>query len=315
MIELARCKECGGDTVFSCGEIVCTNCGLVLAESVTFDTDLPCSQKYSPAGSKVLDHAEIGSQPYFVGGLGAYIGFDRSFYFRDRRGKPLPVESQRLYAHLKAAYDRQNRFRGYETTYRCFCALNRVAESLRLPRTIRRRAAYLFRKAIASQRTVERETSLVLMGYCMLLAIREFDRTAPSKIKEIAAAFQKIGHRVKPKTIARVGSEYRDLLTPRQGPLRSEDYMGRILDRVVSDKRVLEELRRLSMNPFEYRKDITQVIVSILSRIKAPERGKESIRLCSLNNLRCRSKSCEADESEADIHAEDYRRDSRGCGV
>jgi transcription initiation factor TFIIIB Brf1 subunit/transcription initiation factor TFIIB len=208
-----------------------------------------------------------------VGGLGAYIGFDRSFYFRDRRGKPLPAESQRLYAHLKAAYDGQSRFKGYETTYRCFCALNRVAEILRLPRTIRRKAAYLFRKAIADQRTVEGETSLVLMGYCILLAMREFDRTTPSRIKEIAAAFQKIGHRVKPKSIARVGSEYRDLLTPRQGPLRSEDYVGRILDRVVSDRRILEELRRLSTNPFEYRQNITAVIVKILSRIKAPERG------------------------------------------
>ncbi len=273
MMELARCKECGGDTIHSNGEVVCTNCGLVLSESVTFDVDPPCNQKHSPAFSRVWDQTEIGSQPYFVGGLGAYIGFNRSFFFKDRRGKPLPAESQHLFAHLKAAYDGQNRFRGYETTYRCFCALNRVAEILKLPKMIRRRAAYLFRKAIANRRVAEGETSLVLIGYCILLAIREFDRTAPSRIKEIATAFQKIGHRVTSKSIVRVGSEYRDLLTPGQRPTRSEDYLGRILDRVVSDKRVLEELKRLSTKPFEYRRSITPVLAKLLGRINAAERG------------------------------------------
>jgi len=272
-MELAQCKECGGKTLLSNGEIVCTKCGLVHEETSTFDIDHPFHQRCSQAFSRILDHAEIGSRPYFLGGLGAYIDFDRTFFFRDRRGRPLTPEKQRLFAHLKAAYDVQDRFRGHETTYRCFCSLNRVAEILKLPKTIRRRAAYLFRKAIRSQRRVKRGTSLVLMGYCILLATREFDRTSPSRIREIAEAFQKLGHRVTAKAIVRVGSEYRDLLVPRQYPLRSEDYLGKILDRVVSDKRILHKLRRLSIEPFEYQKSMISVCNTLLKGISGAERG------------------------------------------
>jgi len=223
--------------------------------------------------SRILSQNEIGSRPYFVGGLGAYIGFNKSFFFKDRNGRPLPKDRQHLFGHLKATYDGQNRFRGHETTYRCFCSLNRVAEIMRFPKVVSRRAAYLFRKAIRSQRKVKGATSLVLMGYCVLLATREFDRTIPSRIQEIATAFRRLGHRVTAKSILRLGTEYRDLLVVRQQPFRSEDYLGRILDKVVSDEQVLHRIGQVSIDPLEYQQRMILVSSELLGRINGAERG------------------------------------------
>ncbi len=272
-MEFTRCKECGGEIVSSQSEIVCTRCGLVLRESHTLDVDPLFNKEHSPRHSKNLSQNEIGSRPYFVGGLGAYIGFDKSFFFKDRNGRPLPEDRQQLFTHLKATYDGQNRHRGYETTYRCFCSLNRVTEIMRLPKAISRRAAYLFRKAMKNQRKVKGGTSLILMGYCLFLATREFDRTIPSRIRDIATAFQRLGHRVTVRSILKIGLEYRDLLVVRQEPFRSEDYLRRILDKVVSDKQVLYKLKQASIDPLEYRYKMVSVCSNLLERINGAERG------------------------------------------
>lgn len=270
---MVRCKECGGETVSSQGEIVCTHCGLVIGESHTLYVDSLFNKGRSPFDSRILGQNEIGSRPYFVGGLGAYIGFNRSFFFKDRNGRPLSEDKQHLFGHLKATYDRQNRFRGHETTYRCFCSLNRVAEILRLPRMVSQRAAYLFRKAIRSQRRVKGATSVTLMGYCVFLATREFDRTIPSRIREITAAFRRLGHRVTVKSVLRLGSEYRDLLAVRQQPFRSEDYLVRILDKVVSDAQVLHRLGQVPIDPLGYQHRMISVSSELLGRINGADRG------------------------------------------
>lgn len=284
-MELFRCRECGGDTISSQGEIVCSSCGLVLTEISVFDINHPIDQKYSPISSSMWDQNEMGSQPNFVGGLGGYIGFKKGYFFRDRKGRPLPAKRQRFFAHLKAIYDQQNRFRGYETTYRCFCSLNRVAEMLRLPKTVRRRSAYLFRKAITGQKRAKGTTSLMLMGYCILHATREFDKTVPSRTREIAEAFQKLGHRVTVKAISRVGSEYRHLFTPEQRLLRSENYLGRNLEKITSNTLVLQKIRRLSIDRFRYQRNMILVCNDILERINGAERGGRNPYIFSASTI------------------------------
>jgi transcription initiation factor TFIIIB Brf1 subunit/transcription initiation factor TFIIB len=284
-MEASLCRECGGNTVSSQGEIVCSSCGLVVTEISVLSIHHPFDQIHYYASPTIREQNEMGSQPNFVGGLGGYIGFNRGFFFRDRKGTPLPAEKQRLFAHLKAAYDQQNRFRGYETTYRCFCSLNRVAEMLRLPKTVRRRAAYLFRKAIASQKKPKGITSLMLMGYCILYATREFDRTVPSRTQEIAEAFQKLGHRVSAKAISRVGSEYSHLFTPEQQLIRSEDYLGRNLERVTSNKKVLKKMSLLSIDRFRYQRNMLHICNDLLRRINGAERGGRNPYIFSASTI------------------------------
>ncbi len=284
-MELFQCKECGGQTISSQGEIVCSSCGLVLTEISVLNISHPFDHIYPPVSSRMRSQNEMGSQPSFVGGLGAHIGFNKGFFFRDRTGRPLPAKEQRLFAHLKAAYDQQNRFRGYETMYRCFCSLNRVTEMLRLPKTVRRRAAYLFRKAIASQKREKGTTSLMLMGYCILHATREIDRTVPSRTGEIAEAFQKLGHRVTVKAILRVGSEYRHLFTPKQPFLRSENYLGRNLEKVTSSILVRKKMRRLSIDHFSYQRDMFSICKDLLERINGAERGGRNPHIFSASTI------------------------------
>jgi len=271
--EAIFCDECGGRTISSCGETVCIDCGIILEKTRTFGIEFRESKEYPSIPKSIRDHSEIGSRPSFVGGLGSYIGFRKNFFFRDMKGKPLPPKKQHLFAHLKAVYNSQNRIRGQETVYRCLCSLQRVVEILRLPKSISRRAAYLFRKAIARQKRIRGTTSLILMGYCLLLATREFDRSMPSRAEDIARAFQNLGHRVTTKALMRVGSEYRDLSVLGRKPVQAEEYLGRIMNKVIADKRVLGKLRQHTIEPLQYQQKMIAICGRLLERINGAERG------------------------------------------
>ena len=125
----------------------------------------------------------------------------------------------------------------------------------------------------------------MLMGYCILHATREFDRTIPSRTREIAEAFQKLGHRVTMKAISRVGSEYRHLFPPKQRFIRSENYLGRNLEKVTSNELVLKKMRHLSIDRFSYQRNMLSICDDLLKRINGAERGGRNPHIFSASTI------------------------------
>jgi len=273
---MENCDECGGVVSLVDGEYVCRSCGLVheqKLESPRLTVETEVKEVFL---LQQRSHTAPGERLHMVDGLGSYLGYPNSFYFHDSNGVPLAPTNQRFFSRLKYIYDKRARFSGHETDYRTLSSLNRVAEMLRLPPSVRDRAAHLYRKAIRASTGNRYSTSIVLMAYCLLLATREIETPNPIMIKEIAHAFRKLGHRVSNPMIIKAGLHYKTLLDAKPKMRRSEEYLNKALQFVVSSNIVASELSKFNLTPQQYKKALFTTSLDLLRRIKNQDRRGRS---------------------------------------
>lgn len=270
-----NCEECGGPVILVDGEYVCRNCGLVHEQKLG-TSKFTKTEAEGEASLLQMSHAAPGNRACMVDGLGSYLGYPNSFYFHDAGGASLSPYAQRLYSRLKYIYDKRTRFSDHETAYRTLSSLNRVAELLRIPKNVRDRAAYLYRKAIRASSGNRYSTNTVLMAYCLLLATREMDTSNPTTIQEIANAFRKLGHRVSSPIIIKAGLHYKSFLNVDFKIRRSEDYLNKVLRQVSSSDLVLNWLSKFKITPQGYKESLFVTSLSILRKIGNSDRGGRS---------------------------------------
>ncbi|MFX1569033.1 MAG: hypothetical protein ACFFCV_11780 [Promethearchaeota archaeon] len=238
MINLDSCPECGGEIVENSFEKICKGCGLVIEqnyrESAFLFSDLKDKNKLSK------QYVALGERTDFIGGLGSFIDFEKSKYLRDKRGKLLPPNEQKLFRRLKKNYDKFLRIKNHETEYRIFNILNKISLYLNLSKNIRNHAAYCYKRIIKAEEKVINNISLI--AFCIFFAARKENHNAPITINEISNAFQNFGHRVNPRLILRDGVKYKRHLNNDSSPHKSEDYLIRLIDEVISHKDLKQRL-------------------------------------------------------------------------
>lgn len=228
------CNECGGRITTSRGELVCDKCGLVYERVI-------CHPQFvaNPQGKDLLSsprsHFAPGNRLNRVDGLGSYIGYWLSGGLFDVRGKPLSRTSYCQYSRLRVLHNRRLRFTGHETDYQVLCLLNRVAELLRLPNSVRDRAAYLYRK-MAKMSAKKRPSSTTLLMVCLLNAVRESTTPDPPRLHEIAKVFKQVGHGVSARKFIKAGL-FCDALGLKLRVQKSETYLPKIIRRIVGTVR------------------------------------------------------------------------------
>lgn len=270
-----NCEECGGPVILVDGEYVCRNCGLV-HERKLGTSKFTETEDEEGASPLQMSYAATGKRTCIVNDLGSYLDYPNSFYFHDAGGFSLSPHAQHFYSRLKYIYDKRTRFSGHETEYRTLSSLDRVVELLRIPRYVRDRAAYLYRKAIRASSGNHYSTSSVLMAYCLLLATREIDTSNPTTIQEIVNAFRKLGHRVSSPIIIKAGLHYKVLLNVALKIRRSEDYLNKVLQQVSASELVVNWLSKFKITPQRYKESLLEASLGILRKISNPERGGRS---------------------------------------
>jgi len=275
-VQFELCEECGESLIIVDGECVCKECGLVCEEkseehsSYAYVGPIKCSTTHQKACGAP------GERLHIVDGVGSYIDYPNAFYFHDIGGAPLPPRAQQFYSRLKRVYDKRARFSGHEADYRALCSLNRVAEILHLTINIRDRAAYLYKKSMSIQLKERYFTSPAIMAYCVLVATREDDKAYPVTIQEVADAFRRIGHNVSPQKIVKVGLCYKAILGVKLKIRRSEGFIDRILQKVISSKIINELLNNSEVNVNRFEREIYATSIKLLKKIDNSSRGGRS---------------------------------------
>ena len=218
-------------------------------------------------------YVALGERTDFVGGLGSFIGYEKSKYLKDKSGKLLPPSEQKLFRRLKKNYAQFLRIKNHETEYRIFNILNKITLYLDLNKNIRNIAAYYYKKILKHEKKVINNISLI--AFCIFYAVRKENHNAPITIKEISEAFQNFGHRVNPRLILRDGIKYKHHLNKDTTPHKSEDYIIRLIDNVVNHEHLGNRLSKKGSRwtKIEFRIILTKKCQEILKILTLKHRG------------------------------------------
>jgi len=270
-IEHEKCPECANELILTSFEKICSKCGLVIEQifresSYTFN-------EINNKSNLGKQYVALGERTDFIGGLGTFIDYENSRYLKDKAGKLLPPNEQRLFRRLKKNYAQFLRIKNHETEYRIFNILNKISLYLNLNKNIRNNAAYYYKKIIKNEKKIINNISLI--AFCIFYAARKENQNAPITINEIALAFQSYGHRVNPRLILRDGITYKHHLTKEAAPHKSEDYLVRLIDETINHKdlgtRLVKKGITWSMN--KYQSILTIKCRAILKRLTLNLRG------------------------------------------
>ncbi len=234
--------------------------------------------------SYILDKTEIhngfskqsvslGDRANFVGGLGSCIDYENSKYLKDNSGMLLPPDEQRLYRRLKKQYGHFLRIKDHEMEYRIFTIINNITAHLNLNKNIQNQAAYYYKKILKCEKKVI--NNITLSAFCIFYAARKDLHNAPVTIKEIANAYQKFGHRVKPRLIIRDGIQYKKYLVDDSKPHKSEIYLGRLINDVFNATELEGRMQKKKalISKKEYLDRMTIKCRNILKSLNVWQRG------------------------------------------
>jgi transcription initiation factor TFIIIB Brf1 subunit/transcription initiation factor TFIIB len=265
------CPECGGSTINNSYEMICQDCGLVLDKIFKESTYTFNNREIKSNLNKQF--VAIGNRSDFVGGLGTFIDFENSKYLKDKFGKLLPPQEQKLFRRLKKNYSQFLRIKNHETEYRIFNILSKISIYLDLNKNIRNNAAYYYKKIIKHEQKIINNISLI--AFCIFYAARKENHNAPITINEISQAFQNFGHRVNPRLILRDGVRYKKYLRKKSKPHQSEDYLIRLINDIINQESLNQRLikKNVLWTKEEFQNRLTQKCRQILSKLTTRHRG------------------------------------------
>jgi transcription initiation factor TFIIIB Brf1 subunit/transcription initiation factor TFIIB len=151
--------------------------------------------------------------------------------------------------------------------------LNRVADLLSLPDSIKDKAAYYYQKMDKKLDNSDITSHLTLMAYGLMLAVRDSKGNAPITLQEIAEAFRKLGHRVTSRSIIRQALSVKKKIALGPTKRMSEDYLQRIVSQTVNHPTIRLRLRRAGLSSQDYQADLIKYANQLFSKISVPERG------------------------------------------
>ena len=266
-----KCSECGGPVMTNSYEITCKDCGLVLDN--LYKESSYIFNNINTKSNLNKQYVALGERTDYIGGLGTFIDYENSKYLKDKTGKLLPPDEQKLYRRLKKNYSQFLRIKNHETEYRIFNILNKISIYLNLNKNIRNNAAYYYKKIIKYEESVINNISLI--AFCIFYSVRKEYHNAPITINEISNAFQSFGHRVNPRLILRDGIRYKNHLNNDTIPHTSEDYLNRLIDNIINHKDLEMRLAKKGSvwSKEDYKCRLTSKCRSILASLNKWERG------------------------------------------
>ena len=213
--EITRCQKCGSTHLikdYSRAELICKDCGLVIDEDLidhgpewrAFDSEQ--RDKRSRTGSPM-------TYTIHDKGLSTTIGWKN----RDSYGKSIPTRNRAQIYRLRKW---QSRIRLNDATERTLAtalsALDRMASSMSLPRTVRETAAMIYRKAawnkLVRGRSIEGVTAASLYAACRQChvprTLDEISNTAHITRKEIGRTYRYISHELGLKLLPTSPEDY-----------------------------------------------------------------------------------------------------------
>ena len=213
--ETIKCPKCGSTNLsrdYKRGELICKDCGLVIDDELidhgpewrAFDSDQREKRARTGAPMTYTIHDK---------GLSTMIDWKN----RDSYGKSIPTRNR---AQLYRLRKWQRRVRINDATERnlaiALSALDRMASSIGLPRTVRETAAMIYRKAavkkLARGRSIEGVTAAALYAACRQChvprTLNEISNVAHISRKEIGRTYRYVARELGLKLLPTSPEDY-----------------------------------------------------------------------------------------------------------
>ena len=266
---LQVCNECKGNIVLNRGLYVCEECGLV-AETQYVPQEYIISV-HTDKNELAKQYVSPGERVDIVDGMGSYIGNFKEKSKRDYQGNQLSKEKELYFRKLDRIYNFRARIRHKESQYRVLKSLNHATVLLQLSDKTKKRAAYIYRKGLKHAHYKEVLTHPVLITSALIIAIRE--RREPVTLQEVISVFGQLGHRITPKKVIR-GIE---ILKKCPGieliQRRSEDYIPRLVSKIIKHPEVILRIHRRFWTPLEYHSLLVKTAYTLLEKVTPEQRG------------------------------------------
>jgi transcription initiation factor TFIIIB Brf1 subunit/transcription initiation factor TFIIB len=236
------CPECKVPLVDGGEEMVCPRCGMVEAKEY-FDP---------PSTAEDLQTARQA--------LGSYMGTLRMTQ-KERATRGVAGSNSR-YEYLKVLSDFAGRDEGPAEA--CDRIIRRVAEKLFLPRVVQEEASSVARTVLASHRNHRRVTLAAVSAFSLVAACR-IERVTSVSVREIIAAHTALGRKVDSSSFIQLALESPIKIQPR----RPEDYIGRVLARLSSDRGLSGRLSSRGVSQTSYFNSLRETANQLLLEVKA----------------------------------------------
>ncbi len=231
-----KCKEirCSKGPVITdnvSGEEVCSRCGLVLMEKVEYSGPESITHDLSEFMTKTRSGAGQ-SLAMFDMGLPTIIDSIN----RDAAGKSLSSYMKSTFGRLRVWDNRTKSRSANRSLMRAFLILNKLKTELGIPDGVVEKAAYLYRKAMISKKTMGRSSASMICA-SLYAACREGD--TPRTLNDIAHAGN-----ITRKDLSR---SYRNLIKFLDLKLKPYD-SSEFITRISSEVGISEKTRRNALN-------------------------------------------------------------------
>ncbi|MHA1708114.1 MAG: hypothetical protein ACTSYV_03430 [Candidatus Heimdallarchaeaceae archaeon] len=271
MMEEYVCDECGSKVVEEGGIYVCQTCGLV--QDVVLDASSFQLGSISRNNErKNQQYTSISNPLSIVSSLGSSIGAVEDYFFRDVNGSLLAENDQAKFRKFRNFYHIPGAIKGKETDYRTLKILNEIFSRLEIPKKIRDRTLFLYRK-YKKEHGKQIKNHVLLSAMALFLSIRESKHNCPLTLKEVVETYRELGHRVLGKNLL---SLMQDLnIKPQFSSIRrSEEYVFRVCSLVCCTPTIKERIeKKYQIDVYVYEKLLQLLCLRILERIPYGERG------------------------------------------
>jgi transcription initiation factor TFIIB len=182
-LQLGRCPECGSKELVTdrgSGEVICSNCGLVIKDVVI--DQKPEWRAFTPEERKVKMR---------VGSPTSLKQFDKGLSttfqpYKDTHGKPLPIKERLKMMRLRRWHIRaQMRSSAQRNLSQAMNVLTRLSDKLHTPKNVEENAALIYRKTL--KKGLVRGRSINSLAAASLYAACRLTRT-PRSLKSIVEA-------------------------------------------------------------------------------------------------------------------------------
>jgi transcription initiation factor TFIIB len=265
------CPDCNNFIIQNGHERVCGDCGLIIDDRFYVD-----SYQFNEVNN---NEKSVGDQYVSVGKvvdnvctLGSHLDYYYSKTFHDFKHQIVSSNQQRLFKRLKKYYSLPLKIKNRETDYRILKILSKVVQYLKLSSPVKNRAAFIYQKIKRNAKFIRNHVSLI--GFCIFYASREFTHNAPISIRELCQVFRTMNHRISPRLIIRDSIEYQCFIKEKSKPHRSEDYIERLVNSIVSSEYITSRMNkkgsRWSLKDYKLKmlKKCDQILKSMSFRIR-----------------------------------------------
>ncbi len=260
------CEECGTVVIQTATHNVCPSCGLVQGQKFVEGNYVSIDSAKS-FGNQFVD--VINKPGLANGGSGSFIDFYGNWNLTDYSGRTINQGKFFRYARLKKMNDYYSQSTSQMKLYRALQLVNRIHGVLDLPEGLKDEVSKLYRKCY--QKIPSHYRIPIVVAACFYISTKLMNYNL--LLKEIVSACERLGLKVKGKTLITTASEIKKALRLQIRATRPEEYLEKAILSLSNNQNLVDKLKQLHIGIQEYTVQIRSESSNLIKLLDNEKRG------------------------------------------